>query len=80
MDQPHQIILTPFKYFEWKAQIDILMRIKGLYIVTMETEVDPNATAYKIKWHNRRDEVYGLLCLNISRYLIFHPDGLTSLK
>ena len=32
----------------------------------------------KIKWHNRRDEAYGLLCLSISRDLLFHIYGLTS--
>ena len=54
------------------------MREKGLYRVTMATEVEPNAAAEKIKWHNRRDEAYGLLCLSISRDLLFHLDGLTS--
>ena len=50
------------------------MRIKGLYKVTMATEAEPNAAAKKIKWHNRRDEAYGLLCLSISRDL----DGLST--
>ena len=44
----------------------------------MEIEADPNAATEKIKWHNRRDEAYGLLCLSISRDLLFHLDGLTS--
>ena len=71
-------ILTPFNYFECKVEMEILLRAKGLYRVTMATEVEPNAAAEKIKWHNRRDEAYGLLCLSISRDLIFHLDGLTS--
>ena len=54
------------------------MRSKGLFSVTMENYVEPNATTNNIKWHNRIDEAYGLLCLNISRNLIFHLDGLTS--
>ena len=54
------------------------MRSKGLYRVTMATEADPNAVVEKIKWHNRRDEAYGLLCLNIFRDHLFHLDGLTS--
>ena len=54
------------------------MRPKGLYRVTMAIEADPNAAVEKIKWHNRRDEAYGLLCLSISRDLLFHLDGLTS--
>ena len=56
------------------------MRLKGLYKLTMETEEYPNATVEKIKWHNRRDEAYGLLCPSISRDLLFHLDGLTSLN
>ena len=54
------------------------MRVKGLYRVSMATEVDPNAVVKKFKWRNRRDEAYGLLCLSISRDLIFHLDGLRS--
>ena len=52
------------------------MREKCLYRVTMEIKADPNAATEKIKWHNRRDEAYGLLCLSISRDLLFHIDGL----
>ena len=44
----------------------------------MAIEADPNAVAEKIKWHNRRDEAYGLFFLSISRDLLFHLDGLTS--
>ena len=55
-----------------------MMRSKCLYRVTMETEFDPNATTDKIKWHNKRDEAYSLLCLSISRDLLFHLDGLLS--
>ena len=47
-------------------------------MVTMETKVYPNAVSEKIKWHNRRDEAYGILCLSISRDLLFHLDGQTS--
>ena len=57
--------------------MEILLREEGIYRVTMETEANPNAAAEKIKWHNRRDEAYGLLCLSISRDL-FHLDSLTS--
>ena len=53
------------------------MRDKCLYRVTMATEVEPNASLEKIKWHNRRDEAYGILCLSISRDLLFHLDSLT---
>ena len=77
MDQSQKIILTPFNFFEWKVEMDILLRAKGLYRVTMETDANPNVAVEKIKWHNRRDEAYGLLCLSISTDL-FHLDGLKS--
>ena len=44
----------------------------------MEIEGDPNVATDKIKQHNTRDEAYGILCLSISRDLLFHLDGLTS--
>ena len=40
--------------------MEILLRVKCIYEVTMETEGDPNVAAEKIKWHKRRDEAYGL--------------------
>ena len=58
--------------------MEILLRVKGLYKVTMETEIELYVVAEKIKWHNSRDEAYGLLCLSISRDLLFHLDGLKS--
>ena len=78
MDQSQRIILTPFNLFEWKDKMEILLREKVIYRTTMATKVEPNATVEKIKWHDRRDEAYGRLCLSISRYLIFHLNGLTS--
>ena len=77
MDQYQRIILTPFKFFEWKDEMEIFLS-KGLYRVTKETKVELNATIEKIKWHNKRVEAHGLLRLSISRDLLFHLDGLTS--
>ena len=78
MDQSQKIILTPFNFFEWKAEMEILLREKGIYSVTMETKAYPIADAKKIKWNNMRDEAYGILCMSISRDLLFHLDGLKS--
>ena len=78
MNQSQKIILTSFNFFEWKAKMEILLRVKCFYRVTVETEEEPNAATKKIKWHNGRDEAYGILCLSISRDQLFHLDGLTS--
>ena len=76
MYQSQKIILNPFNFFEWKTEMEILLRVKGLYRVTMETKVYPNEAVEKIKWYNKRDEAYLFLCLSISRDLLFHIDGL----
>ena len=44
----------------------------------MALEIEPNEVVEKEKWHNRKDEAYGFLCLSLSPELIFHLDGLTS--
>ena len=65
-------LITPFNYFEWKAEMVIQLRSKGLYKVTMGTELEPNSVVEKAKYFNRLDETFGMLCLNTSRELLFH--------
>ena len=57
--------------------MEILLREKGIYRVTMATKVDPNGAVDKIKWHNRRDKAYGILCPSISIDLLFNIHSLT---
>ena len=78
MDSSSAMILTPFNYHELKAKIDILLRSKGQYRVTLALENEPNVIVEKYKWHNRLDEAYGFLCLSIYPDLLFHLDGLTT--
>ena len=75
MEKTH-LLLTPFNYFEWKAKMVIQLRSKCLYRVTMATETEPNSIVEKSKYFNRLDEAFGMLCLNISRGLLFHVDSL----
>ena len=58
----------------------IQLRSKGLFRVTMGTEVEPNSIVEKANYFNKLDEAYGLLCLSVSRELLFHLDSLTSPK
>ena len=76
MEDTH-MFLTPFKFFDWKADMVIQLRSKGLYRVTMGIEVEPNSAVEKDKYFNRLDEAYGLLCLSISRDILF-IDSLTT--
>ena len=77
MEATH-IFLTPFNFFNWKVYMVIQLRDKGLYIVTMGTEVEPNSAVKRARYFNRLDEAYGLLCLRISREILFHIDSLTT--
>jgi hypothetical protein len=75
MDQPSSsVILTPFNYFEWKPKIELLLHSKGLYRVTMGTEVEPTSAIEKSNYFNRIDEAYGIVCLRISQDILFHVD------
>ena len=73
MEQTH-VLLTPFNYFDWKAKMVIQLRSKCLYRVTMGTKVELNSVVEKSKLFNRIDESFGILCLNISKYFLFHVD------
>ena len=77
MEQTHSL-LNPFKYFIWKAEMMIHIRSKDLYRVTMGTEVKPNSIVEKLKLFSRIDEAFGILCLIISRDLLFHVDILSN--
>ena len=68
----------PLKLFYLKEKMLIQLRSKGLYRVTMGTEVEPKSIVEKAKYFNRLDEAYGLLCLSISREILFHIDSLTT--
>jgi hypothetical protein len=75
MDQPsYSVILRPFNYFERKPNIEILLQSKGLDRITMGNKVEPNSAIEKSKYFNIMDESYGILCLRISPYLLFHVD------
>ena len=74
------ILLTPFNFFEWKVEMVIQLRAKGIFRVTMGTEVEPKSILEKAMYFNKLDEAYGLLCLSISRELLLHIDSFTSPK
>ena len=67
ISQPTKVTLTPFNYFEWKTDITLLLRSRGLYRVTMGTETEPTSAAEKIKYFNKLYEAIWLICLSISR-------------
>ena len=79
MEETH-IFINPFNLFYWKVEIIIQFRSKGLYRVTMGTEVEPNSIVEKTKYFNRLDEAYEFICLSISREILLHIDNLKTLN
>ena len=77
MENNH-VFITPFNYFEWKVEMVIQLRSKGLYRVTMGTENKPNSAVEKSKNFNRLDEAFVMLCLSISRDILFHVEKITT--
>jgi hypothetical protein len=50
------IILTPYKYFEWKLKAAFQHKRKGPYNLTMATETKPTSALEKTRSMNRKDE------------------------
>ena len=71
MDYSPSILLTPYNYLEWKPEILILLKSRGLYQITMAMEVDPDSTDEKNDFLNRQDMAIGCICMSVSLEL-FH--------
>ena len=56
------------------------LRSKILFRLTMEEEAKRIHYVDKEKYFNRLDEAYGCLCLSISQDILFHINGLKTLK
>ena len=72
--------LTPFNYHQWKNDMEIQFNSKGLYRITMDTDIEPNHVVDKVIYWNKLDEDFGFSCLSISKDLIFHIMGLKTPK
>ena len=73
-------LLTPFNYHQWKGDMEIQLRTRGLYRVTMDTEEEPNHVVDKARCFSKMDEVFGFLCLFISKDILLHLSGLNTVK
>ena len=73
-------LLTPLNDQQWKGDMEIHVRAKGLYRVVMDIEEEPNHVVDKARLFNKMDEAFWFLCLSISEDLLFHLMGLKTLK
>ena len=60
--------------------MEIQLRAKGLYRVTVDTEIEPSHVVDKARYLNKMEEYFGFLCLSISKDLHFHFIGLKNPK
>ena len=60
--------------------MQIILRNKGLYRVTMGREVEPQENLEKSKYLNKIDESFRFMCIHISIELLFHLKGLRTPK
>ena len=74
MESSSKILVTPHNYFEWKPIILHHFRGRGLYRITMVTEVEPNSTNEKNDFLNRQDMALGFICMSISPELRYHVE------
>ena len=58
----------------------IVLHNKGLYRVTMGREFKPQQPLKKSKHLNKLDEAFGFMCIHVFRELLFHIDGMITLK
>jgi hypothetical protein len=72
MDFQKEFILTPYNYFAWKEKIAIHLRTKGLYRLTVNTDIEPTLAIEKSKYFNHMDEALRTICSLISPDLPFH--------
>ena len=69
----HQIEhLTPFNYHQWKAEMVVMLRTKGLFRLIEEAEEEPDSDKDKAKYMNRLDEAHGHLLFSVPKDLWFH--------
>ena len=75
MENTNIVLLTSTNYFQWKSHMEDLLRTKGLYRITLGTEVAPDEDEKQAKWENKNDQARGLIGMSILPDLRFHLDG-----
>ena len=65
------ILLMHHNYLEWKPNILLILRSRGLYQITMAMEVEPDSIDEKNDFLNRQDMAIGSIGMSVSPKL-FH--------
>ena len=60
--------------------MQVSLRKIVLFRMTMDREIEPHHPTEKNKFLNPLDEAFGFPCTHISRNIVFHLEGLKTLK
>jgi hypothetical protein len=66
MDYSPKILLMPHNYLEWTPKIQLLLRYRGLYQITMAMDVEPDSSDEKNNFLNRQYMAIGCILYFIS--------------
>ena len=73
-------ILTPFNYIYWREDVNMTLRNKGWFRMTMGRGVERQQYFEKSKFPNQLDEAFGFMCIHICKEILFHLERLRSPK
>ena len=73
---PESRIFTTSNYLDWKVDMQLALRKHGYHKIIHGWEAKPHQLVEQNKFLNRCDESFRYLCTYISRYLLFHLEGL----
>ena len=73
---PKPRILTTSNYLYWSIDMQLALHKHGYHMIIHGWEVEPHHPVEQNKFLNRCDETFKYLCTYISRYLLFHLEGL----
>ena len=51
-------LLTPFNFHSWKGEMEIQLRARGFYRVTMDTEEELASVTDKSRFLNKKDDAF----------------------
>ena len=64
-------LLPPFNYHQWKADMVVMLRTKGLFRLIEEAEEEPDSDKDKAKYMNGLDEAHEHLLFSVSKDIWF---------
>ena len=73
---PEPQILTTSNYLDWRIDMQLALCKHGYHRIIHGWELEPHHPVERNKFLNHCDEAFGYLCTYISRYLLFHLEGL----